>query len=346
MAFGVNLPGVTWNSWYNPLDNASNFTKSVADPNKNALPFLGNPWNNDSTQSQSNTTPSNQTNNSGVPWRADTPAPVNNTNTQSAEQRAAAQRASQITGEINRLNSLLGVYAPQRDAGNQSIDAKFNEQKTRLGEQRTKANSGYDEQDALALQGRTRGYEQVDNYAKSSADSLSRVFQGANAGNSSVARLLAPQLVGKAADERRGDVTETANQNISGIRKARDEANTEFGYADQELENNRGYEKESLEKGILQSEADVFNQRLGLEREGGRDTTGTQNEINSRTQRLSQLFGAGRFNPNYQVRAVAPKAVALNDYKVDPVEVQAGSLAQSGGFYAPQLKKKQELRAS
>lgn len=280
-------------------------------------------------------TPSGSNNNSGsVPTG------------QSAAQRAAAQRASQITGEINRLNSLLGVYAPQRDAGNQSIDAKFNEQKTRLGEQRTKANSGYDEQDALALQGRTRGYEQVDNYAKSSADSLSRVFQGANAGNSSVARLLAPQLVGKAADERRGDVTETANQNISGIRKARDEANTEFGYADQDLENNRGFEKENLEKGILQSEADVLNQRLGVEREGGRDTTGTQNEINSRTQRLSQLFGAGRFNPNYQVRAVAPKAVALNDYKVDPVEVQAGSLAQSGGFYAPQLKKKQELRAS
>lgn len=30
MPFGVNLPGVTWNSWYNPLDNAASGLKNLA----------------------------------------------------------------------------------------------------------------------------------------------------------------------------------------------------------------------------------------------------------------------------------------------------------------------------
>lgn len=260
------------------------------------------------------------------------------------EATALAQRKTEIQRQIEQLNSMLGVTGAQKDPGLQGIDNKFNESKTRLGEQRLKVNTGYDDQNTQALAGRTRGYEQVDNYANKSANSLSRIFQGANAGNSSVARLLAPQLVGKASDSRRLDVTETANQNLGGIKKARDEADTEFNYADQELENNRGYEKEAFEKGIVQDEFEKYNQKLALEQEDGRDFSDTQNKLSERTQRLSQLFGAGKFNPQYQVRSVAPQAVALNDYKVDPMALKLGQQQQGGSFYAPQLKKKQELR--
>ncbi len=258
---------------------------------------------------------------------------------------AETLRRTQLEATYNNLNNLLGVYGGRKESGFADIDTTYNEKARLLAEQRAKANTGYDDQNNLAVQGRTRGYEQVDNYANTSANSLARIFQNANAGNSSVARLLAPQLVGKAADSRRLDVTETANQNLGGIKKARDEANTEFDYADQDVTNNRGYAKENFEKGLINEENDLFNQRLGIEQELGRDTTGTQNEINTRTQRLAQLFGAGKYNPQYQVKAVAPKAVSLNDYKVDPVAIQTGANPQSGGsFYAPQLKKKNELR--
>lgn len=247
--------------------------------------------------------------------------------------------------QIDRINQLLGTYVPQKESGINSIDNRFNEEKRRLGENRTKATVGYDDQNTQAVAARTRGYEQVDDFANNSAKSLSRIFQGANAGNSSVARLLAPQLVGKAADSRRLDVTTTANENIGNIKKARDDAITEFDYADQDLENNRGYEKEAFEKGIVQNELDQYNQRLALEQEAGFSTTGSQNEINSRTNRLSQLLGAGKFNPQYQVRAVAPRAVSLNDYKIDPVQLQAGQNTQtSDSYYNPLLRKKQELR--
>jgi len=250
-----------------------------------------------------------------------------------------------VQRQLDQLNQMLGVYAPQKQTGLSDIDTKFNESGRRLGEQRASALTGYQDQETQALEGRTRGYEQVDNYALQSANSLNRIFQGANSGNSSVARLLAPKLVGKAADSRRLDVTTTANQNLSGIKKARDEATSEFDYAQQDLENNRGYEKDAFEKNLTQAELDQYNQKLSLESQGGFDTSGTQNEINARTARLSQLFGASKFNPSYQARAVAPKAVQLNDYKVDPVQLQAGQTGQSeSSYYNPLLRKKQELR--
>lgn len=248
--------------------------------------------------------------------------------------------------QIDQINAMLGVFAPQKAAGMTSIDNKFNESGRRLGEQRTAANVGYDEQDTQALAGRTRGFEQVDNFANNSANSLNRIFQGANAGNSSVARLLAPKLVGQASDSRRLDVTTAANENIGNIRRARDDATSEFNYADQELENNRGFEKDAFEKGIVQNEFDQYNQRQALEQEAGFDTTGSQNEINSRTSRLSQLFGAGSFNPNFQARAVAPRAVSLNDLKVDPIQLQTGQDSQvQSSYFDPLLRRKQELSA-
>lgn len=42
--------------------------------------------------------------------------------------------------------------------------------------------AGYDNQSTQNLKDRTRGYEQVDDFANSSAKSLGRVFQGATAG--------------------------------------------------------------------------------------------------------------------------------------------------------------------
>lgn len=274
------------------------------------------------------------------------PGDVNNgpTAQQIADQQAQQRQNAEWDRQINSINQNLGVYAPRLAGGLSDIDNRFNESKRLSGEQRTKARAGYDTQDALALQGRTRGYEQVDNYANKSANSLSRLFQGANAGNSSVARLLAPKLVGQASDSRRLDVTETANQNIAGIKSARDDAESQFDYSDQDIENNRGYEKQAFEKGITQEEINQYNERGRIEREAGRDASGSQAEVDRRMGRLGELFGAGSFNPQYQVKAVAPKAVSLNDYKVDPMSLKLGQQQQGGSFYAPQLKKKNELR--
>jgi len=119
---------------------------------------------------------------------------------------------AQANQQINTINSLLGTINSKRDAGISDLNSGAAEQQRLLDEQRTKAMTGYDTQNTQNQQDRERGYGQVDDFANTSANSLNRIFQGANAGNSSVARLLAPNLVGKAAGERRTGVTKPTNQ--------------------------------------------------------------------------------------------------------------------------------------
>lgn len=251
---------------------------------------------------------------------------------------AASARAN---SQIQSINGLLGLIGTKRDQGLGDINNSAAEQKRRLQEQRQSTMTGYDNQSAQNLKSRTRGYEQVDDFANSSASSLNRLFQGANAGNSSVARLLAPHLIGKAAGSRRTGVTETANENDSVIGEARKGAENEFNYSEQDLENQRLAQERQFRESIANQESDLLGKRMAFEQDAGMATDGTQNEINSRMAQLNALFG--QFKPSYNVRATPTKAVDLNSYSVDPAQFR---LNQGGGggenYYNPMLKKKQQ----
>lgn len=254
---------------------------------------------------------------------------------------AAAAARAQAASQIATINGLLGLIGTKRDQGLGDINNSAAEQKRRLQEQRQSTMTGYDNQSAQNLKSRTRGYEQVDDFANSSASSLNRLFQGANAGNSSVARLLAPHLIGKAAGSRRTGVTETANENDSVIGEARKGAENEFNYSEQDLENQRLAQERQFRESIANQESDLLGKRMAFEQDAGMATDGTQNEINSRMAQLNALFG--QFKPSYNVRATPTKAVDLNSYSVDPAQFR---LNQGGGggenYYNPMLKKKQQ----
>lgn len=256
-------------------------------------------------------------------------------------QYGSDENGTQANSQISAINSLLGTIGAKRDSGISDLNASFAEQQRRLQEQKQAAMTGYDDQNNQNLKDRTRGYEQVDNFANSSANSLNRVFQGANAGNSSVARLLAPQLVGKAAGERRTGVTETANQNQDQIFKARKNAEDEFGYTEQDLGNQKSSQERQFLESINNQESDLLGKRLSMEQDAGLATDGTQNEINSRMAQLNALFG--QFKPSYSMRATPTQAANLNSYSVDPAQIRLGQQQQGGdNFYAQQLKKKQQ----
>lgn len=254
---------------------------------------------------------------------------------------AAAAARAQAASQIATINGLLGLIGTKRDQGLGDINNSAAEQKRRLQEQRQSTMTGYDNQSAQNLKSRTRGYEQVDDFANSSASSLNRLFQGANAGNSSVARLLAPHLIDKAAGSRRTGVTETANENDSVIGEARKGAENEFNYSEQDLENQRLAQERQFRESIANQESDLLGKRMAFEQDAGMATDGTQNEINSRMAQLNALFG--QFKPSYNVRATPTKAVDLNSYSVDPAQFR---LNQGGGggenYYNPMLKKKQQ----
>lgn len=274
-------------------------------------------------------------------WNKDKAQTGDNTQSYNQVDTGAAQARAQAAAQIASINSLLGLIGTKRDAGIGDINSSAEEQKRRLAEQRQATMAGYDNQATQNLQDRTRGYEQVDNFANNSANSLNRVFQGANAGNSSVARLLAPHLVGKAAGSRRTGVTETANQNDTNITNARTSADNEFGYTGQDLENQRLSQERQFRESIANQESDLLGKRMSYEQNAGLATDGTQNELNSRMAQLNALFG--QFKPTYNMRATPTQKVDLNSFSVDPAQFRLDQSAPAESrYYAPQLKKKQQ----
>lgn len=247
----------------------------------------------------------------------------------------------QANSQIQSINQLLGLIGSKRDSGIGDINSSAAEQRRLLDEQRQSAMTGYDNQNNQNLQSRERGYQQVDNFANDSRNSLNRVFQGANAGNSSVARLLAPSLVGKAAGERRSGVTETANQNEQGILSARKDAENQFNYSGQDLENQRASQEKSFRESLLNQESDLLGKRMAYQQDAGQATDGTQNEINDRMAQLNALFG--QFKPSYNVRATPTQKVDLNSFSVDPAQFRLDqSQPAESRYYNPLLKKKEQ----
>lgn len=277
----------------------------------------------------------------GYPLGANTDGATTTTNQYAGDGGAAAAARAQANAQIGSINALLGLIGTKRDAGIGDINSSAEEQKRRLAEQRQATMAGYDNQATQNIKDRTRGYEQVDNFANNSANSLNRVFQGANAGNSSVAKLLAPHLVGKAAGSRRTGVTETANENDTNITNARTSADNEFGYTGQDLENQRLSQERQFRESIANQESDLLGKRMSYEQNAGLATDGTQNELNSRMKQLNALFG--QFKPTYNMRATPTQKVDLNSFSVDPAQFRLDQSAPAESrYYAPQLKKKQQ----
>lgn len=253
-------------------------------------------------------------------------------------QAAAAQKAKSQT-QIDAINRLLGYISSQKDPGLQGIDAGYGENSRRLGEQKANAMTDYTDQDNQNTKDRERGYGQVDNFVNQSANSLARVFQGANAGNSSVARLLAPHLVGKAGGERRQGVTETANQNAFNINKSRKRAEGDFATAEADLVTQRDSQKSSFLNNITQQEADLLGKRQAYEQDAGLATDATQNEINSRFSTLQSLLG--QYKPTYNTKTVTAAPAEFNKFSVDPAQLKLNqNLPAETRYYGQNLKKK------
>lgn len=301
----------------------------------------------------------------GVPWYTNTDgnrwqvtAPVNGVVDQPYvapnNGQAIADEQRFYDENINELNRILGNIAVGRDQGLQRLGSSFNTAKTRLGEDRTRAYEGYNQQDLQNSTEKLRGTEQVDQYAGSSYNSLQNILRGANAGNSSVARELIPQLVSKAAGQRRQGVFNTFGENQQGIDMARQDATTQFDRSEYDLGEQRKRSEEDFLRSILESENDIASQiRQAQEAKAqaaGRGyagamaaSAGTRSQIASRDSQLNNLFNS--YAPSLAPAAVNLKTPELGKYTVDKAAIQGGgNTPAETAYYAPQLKKRQELR--
>lgn len=247
--------------------------------------------------------------------------------------------ASQV--QIDQINRLLGNIDVQAQSGIGRLDSTYNETKRRFDEDQSRAMQGYDKQATDNERAKQRGVEQVDNFANQSYNTLMRLFQGGNSGNSSAARLQAPQLVSKAAGQRRTGVFDTAGENAQNIDETRKDAEIQFGRAKTDTDNQYNQQKESFLSNIEQQKLDLLNKRLLMQQQSGAATAGTQSEIDQRTQALNALFG--QFAPSFNVAAPTTQVRDLASYQVDPAQVRGDqNLPAETRYYSPILKKRQQ----
>jgi len=264
----------------------------------------------------------------------------------------AADERAYYDDQINALNQLLGITDTQKNTGLTRLNESFAQQQARLNEQKDKTMQGYDQQSLTNSQDKQRGVENVDQFANNSYNSLQRLLQGGNAGNSSVGRELMPYLVSKAAGTRRQGVFDTAGKNEQSIVSARGDAQDQYQYSAEDLGNQRKNQEQSFLEGILNKQNDLTSQRRALEIQKAQANgsgyeaaraagQASQGSINDRMAQLNALFG--QYAPTFTTRAVNTKTPELGKFTVDPGQIKADSnLPAESSYYLSQLKKKQE----
>lgn len=259
-----------------------------------------------------------------------------------AASAAAAAQQAENQKQIDAINRMLGISATSKQSGLDRLNSGLNDRKASLASEQARTNQGYKDQQLQNEQARTRGYEQVDNFANTSVNNLKRLFQGANAGNSSVSRILAPSLVGEAAGKRRTGVTQTAGENAQGIASAQEDADWQYKTANEDADREKRAQEESFLRGINQQESDLLAKRQGFETAGGAANAATQAEIDQRFATLNSLFG--QYAPTYSAKRMDFKKPELAKYAVDPAQIGLNNnLPAESRYYGTQLKKKQEM---
>lgn len=244
--------------------------------------------------------------------------------------------------QIEQINRLLGSLDSKSKYGVKEIDDSYGQQKNYLNEDRGRTMQGYDRQVQQNDKNKQRGVEQVDAFANQSYNNLQRLLQGANAGNSSVGRMLVPQLVSKAAGTRRQGVFDTAGENAENIDYARKDAESQYTRAFDEAENTYRRSKRDYLTGIEETRNDLLAKRLAMEADAGMATDATRAELDRRTASLDSLFK--QYMPKYDKTAFNFKTPELGQYQLDPASLRYDqSLPQDQRAYLPALKRKQQL---
>lgn len=251
--------------------------------------------------------------------------------------------SSAANTQIDQINRLLGVIEKQSRAGIGRLDSSYGETKRRLNEDKTRTFDKYREQGVQNDQAKQKGVEQVDDFANTSYNSLQRLLQGANAGNSSVGRSLMPYLVNKGASSRRQGVFDTAGDNARSIDESKEEAEINYGRAFTDTDNQYRDQKESFLSNIGQQQYDLISKKNDFQRQAGLATSATESELDRRASALSSLFG--KYAPRFNVATPQTKVRDLASYQIDPGQIRIGQNQGSGSYYANPIKKRQELEA-
>lgn len=275
-------------------------------------------------------------------------ATTNTPNNLGGTDNSSASEAAQRQVAIDQINRLLGVIREQEKAGLSSIEKGYGSEKSRLDSQRAKALRDYENQFLQNEQSREKGLGQVDDFAYNSYNTLQRLARAGNAGDSSFARSVVPQVVSKGAGTRRTGVIDTAGENEQAITLAKGDAEDQFKFGYEDLANQKTSQIQALRSGIQNQAIDLEGQRAALEAAAGGVSPNTIASLNARANTLKSLFG--QYAPKYTAKAVNLKTPELSQYTVDKATLGQGNsqTPQENRAYLPGIeekRKKEELGA-
>lgn len=322
--FGINLPGVTWNSWYNPLDN-------VASVGKQVIPVFGQQNGKQTVTSLANAQAANKkpAQTGGYPQVVQGAATVNNETPYSsgggsggsssydpAQIAQFDQGISQYEQQLNRLPTQLGIAQ-----GN--INRQFSTSQNELKSGFNQAQNTYNTNTNQNQQQYVTNKNQINDTASAGLRGLLRTLGAYGAGGGSDANYVAPGAVATQASQQRSGAGETFGQNQQGLDTSWGNFGIDYSNQERKLNDWRTQQLNNAESTSLGSKQTLLSKLAELRASraaaaGGNPTASAQpflDQINSLQGTIDQL---GVLNPTYNGTTPVYNAPDVSSYLVDP----------------------------
>ena len=339
--------GLSWNSWYNPLDNIASAAKSVT-------PSFGMGSNGQTTvtsvKSREDTRKANQPIQPAQPMPGNDggQAPTTDNDpiyggdsaydsyaaSQAAAQRAAAaaqQREvdytrSMLDRNLGSLRGILGNIGQTRQQGEQQLDTTYNNSKT-TGEAK------YNAQDVTNLQDREKALGKVDTNARTGYNSLKRLLGLSGSANQSALKFAAPNAIARVASGERQDQLDNYGKNAAAVQNSR----TSFLEG---LKNEYDQNKSNFLRGLFEQENDTQAKIGELEMQKAALNGGNyegiraayapyQSTIDQNNAKIGQIFE--QYKAPLKTQA---NLASMNDFNVDKAAIGADK-SMGGEEYSP-----------
>lgn len=364
---------LSWNSWYNPLDNIASAVRTV-NPYANLSGFAkggqtaakGNNEPGQFYRSPTTTTRTSNTTSSTSPFIEDNINHVqealdyyNNQNsggsgTGSGSGSSAPAYDQEEMNLLNRQKSLYeqllsGVDTFERD-GLRDLNDSYQSSLNRAGSSRDRAVRNYGIQREDTTRAKQSALGSVNQNTNNLARSLRTLLGMASGSGSSAFQFAAPNAVARLASAQRSGVMEDYGVNERNLVQAEADAKTDYENLLEELSNERQSNERRLKQGVL-TQRQSLNDMLGqiaadiANLSGGSGFNASQpyfDQYMNFQNQLQQL--PSQYRTGVTARDVNAKPVSLRDYTVDRQALNANRTGGSSQYspYAQFLNRQRE----
>jgi len=345
----IKMP--SWNSWYNPLDNAANVVKGFGSTLTGGA--VGSQYNTLSDPKTVYSTGSGTKSGGqvqGVNTGISLPIPMSDYNPNPTFSQFDAQGnriggsggggtrtpaapakpdydpldLAMLDSQINMTNSGLGRLPGQLSTGIANLLQSYNRGIGQIGTDRNTAQSQYDTTKLRSEGDYLNSRSGIRQESGNLYNSIQRLLGSAGAGRSTAASILAPFAVGREAASRFGQVQDAFGQNQAGLQTSLDTTMRGLTDAEKQLEEDRRNKERELRGGVEQNKANLTDRlstlRLQRQQMKGGSLKDAKSMLGSSENRINEILAnidklsANYANPQLNVARQAFKAPNLAKY--------------------------------